>query len=37
MSSTDGLIGNGIYDKNKTYKKYNLDEYFEIIKKNIII
>jgi len=26
MCSTDGLIGNGVYDKNKKYKKYNAEE-----------
>jgi glycosyltransferase involved in cell wall biosynthesis len=25
MCSTDGLIGNGVYDKNKKYKKYNAE------------
>ena len=29
MSSTDGLIGNGIYDKNKKYKKYNREHYYK--------
>ena len=31
MSSTDGLIGNGIYNKNKTYKKYNAEHYYDIL------
>jgi len=29
MSCTDGLIGNGIYDKNKKYKKYNDEFYYK--------
>jgi glycosyltransferase involved in cell wall biosynthesis len=28
MSSTDGLIGNGIYDSTKLYKKYNAGHYY---------
>lgn len=28
MSCTDGLIGNGIYDKNKKYPKYNSEFYY---------
>tara|TARA_Y100001958_G_scaffold89951_1_gene61217 strand:+ start:3304 stop:4023 length:720 start_codon:yes stop_codon:yes gene_type:complete len=28
MSSTDGLIGNGDYDENKNYKKYNAEHYY---------
>lgn len=28
MSSTDGLIGKGIYDSNKVYKKYNAEHYY---------
>jgi teichuronic acid biosynthesis glycosyltransferase TuaG len=32
MSSTDGLIGDGIYDNNKNYKKYNSEHYFSILK-----
>ena len=31
MSSTDGLIGNGIYDKNKKYKKYNAEHYYKTL------
>jgi glycosyltransferase involved in cell wall biosynthesis len=31
MSSTDGLIGNGIYDSTKIYKKYNAEHYYNII------
>jgi glycosyltransferase involved in cell wall biosynthesis len=31
MISSDGLIGNGIYDKNKEYKKYNKEHYFIIL------
>lgn len=33
MSCTDGLIGNGIYDSNKNYKKYNSEYYFDKLKK----
>lgn len=29
MSSTDGLIGKGIYDKRKKYKKYNAEHYYK--------
>ena len=29
MSSTDGLIGKGIYDKTKKYKKYNAEHYYK--------
>ena len=32
MSSTDGLYGNGVYDSNKTYKKYNAEHYFSSLK-----
>ena len=32
MSSTDGLIGNGVYDSNKIYKKYNAEYYYEKLK-----
>ena len=32
MSSTDGLYGNGVYDSNKTYKKYNAEHYFNTLK-----
>tara|TARA_B100000795_G_C22806649_1_gene445377 strand:+ start:2641 stop:3342 length:702 start_codon:yes stop_codon:yes gene_type:complete len=28
MSSTDGLIGNGVYDVNKNYKKYNAENFY---------
>ena len=28
MCSTDGLLGNGVYDKNKKYKKYNAEEHY---------
>ena len=31
MSSTDGLIGNGVYDINKKYKKYNDEHYYEVL------
>ena len=31
MSSTDGLIGRGVYDKNKKYKKYNAEYYFRTL------
>jgi hypothetical protein len=34
MSSTDGLIGNGIFNPTKSYKKYN-DEYYYNILQNI--
>ena len=43
MSSTDGIIGNGVYDENKKYKKYNAEHYFDTLyriyepKKNIIL
>lgn len=33
MSSTDGLIGNGIYNKNINYKKYNAEYYYNKLKK----
>ena len=33
MSSTDGLIGNGIYDLNKNYKKYNAEHYYKTLQK----
>jgi len=32
MSSTDGLIGAGIYDIKKKYKKYNAEQYFNQLK-----
>lgn len=32
MSSTDGLIGNGVYDKTKVYKKYNKEQYYDTIR-----
>ena len=32
MSCTEGLFGNGIYDKNKNYKKFNTEHYYDIIK-----
>jgi teichuronic acid biosynthesis glycosyltransferase TuaG len=32
MSSTDGLIGHGIYDSSKTYKKYNAEFHFDTLK-----
>ena len=31
MSATDGLIGNGIYDKNKKYPIYNAEYYYTTI------
>lgn len=31
MSSTDGFIGNGVYDKNKKYKKYNGEHFYRIL------
>jgi teichuronic acid biosynthesis glycosyltransferase TuaG len=33
MSSTDGLIGKGVYDKNKRYKKYNAQHYYRTLQK----
>ena len=33
MCSTEGLIGEGVYDSSKKYKKYNEEYYFEAIKK----
>jgi len=33
MSSTDGLIGNGMYDSLKIYKKYNDEHYYETLQK----
>ena len=32
MSSTEGLIGNGMYKEGEVYKKYNKDYYFKRIK-----
>jgi len=32
MSSTDGLIGKGVYDPNKNYRKYNSEHYFGVLK-----
>ena len=32
MSSTDGLIGKGIYNSNNIYKKYNAEHYYNDIK-----
>jgi len=31
MSSTDGLIGKGLYDPTKQYKKYNGEHYFQVL------
>lgn len=31
MSSTDGLIGNGMYDSAKLYKKYNDEEFYNTL------
>ena len=31
MSSTDGLIGKGIYDPNKKYEKYNAEHYYNTL------
>jgi len=31
MSSTDGLIGQGIYDSKKLYKKYNAEHYYNTL------
>lgn len=36
MSSTDGLIGKGIYDIKKKYKKYNAEKYYYKFKNNKI-
>jgi glycosyltransferase involved in cell wall biosynthesis len=33
MSSTDGLIGHGVYDKTKKYKMFNKENYFDTIQK----
>ena len=33
MSSTDGLYGGGEYVSNRSYKKYNAEHYFEMLKK----
>jgi len=32
MSSTDGLIGYGVYDSNKSYKKYNAEQHLNTLK-----
>ena len=32
MSSTDGLIGNGIFDPTKSYQKYNAEHYYITLK-----
>ena len=32
FSSTEGLIGNGIFDYNKKYKRYNGEHYYDILK-----
>ena len=31
MSSTDGLIGNGVYNVNKNYKKFNAEQHYMIL------
>ena len=31
MSSTEGLFGNGVYDINKNYKKYNAEHWYTIL------
>jgi glycosyltransferase involved in cell wall biosynthesis len=31
MSSTDGLIGNGVFDSKQTYKKYNAEAYYNTL------
>lgn len=31
MSSTEGFIGNGVYDSSKSYKRYNSEHYYEIL------
>ena len=31
LSSTDGLIGKGVYDPNKSYKKYNAEHYYKTL------
>jgi glycosyltransferase involved in cell wall biosynthesis len=33
MSSTDGLIGRGVYDSSKKYRKYNAEHYYNNLKK----
>jgi glycosyltransferase involved in cell wall biosynthesis len=31
MSCTDGLIGQGVYNPNLTYKKYNAEHYYDVL------
>lgn len=31
MSSTDGLIGKGVYDPNKLYRKYNAEHFYKVL------
>jgi len=31
MSSTEGLIGKGVFDNTKSYKKYNKEHYYQIL------
>lgn len=31
MSSTDGLIGKGLYNENNKYKKYNAEHYYKVL------
>lgn len=31
MSCTEGLIGDGIFDKNKNYKKYNSEHFYNTL------
>ena len=33
MSSTDGLVGQGVFDPQKKYKLYNQEFYFKVISK----
>jgi glycosyltransferase involved in cell wall biosynthesis len=32
MACTDGLIGSGVYDANKSYQKYNAEHYYDVLK-----
>jgi hypothetical protein len=33
MSSTDGLIGNGIFEPKKSYKKYNAEHFYNTLQR----
>ena len=37
MSSTDGLIGNGIFNPTNSYKKYNAEYYYKTLQKFITV